>query len=752
MWKKKTNFEFKESESQSNNDIFLDEYYDNIHNIHEIEYQSTYINKSDNAYIVYDSDKTTRISDILSIAQAKLCFMDTSSGCYKEIDSNYGFKIDAIEKTIIITDEVGTTTIQSFDIIGLNDLNNDINFEDMDGSGFAIAILDTGIDLDHSFFGPDENGDGISDRIVYSYDFTDEGDNTANDVNGHGTNVSSIATSSDSQYTGVASGADIIALQVLKSNGFGNFTYIENALQWLVENAVQYNIVAVNMSIGSGWTNTEYTTSLSDELATLKNMGVMVVVAAANSYYYYQEEGVSVIAADPSVISVGAVYDSNVGSVSYVSGAQDYTTDENRITSFSNRDEELVDIFAPGAFITAAGIGGGLSTMAGTSQASPHIAGLVALAQEIAMRDLGRLLTQEEFVSLMVSTGTSIIDGDDEDDNVINTGKTYEVVNVYEFAQAIQTLVGNINGTDGDDIINGTDGNDTINGYSGNDIIEGGLGNDILIGGDGIDTISYVTSSQAVSIDLSLTNSQDTLGAGIDTITDFENITGSNYDDTLKGNNLSNIIIGGLGNDIITGGLADDTLNGGVGIDTVSYQSSTVGVTVNLATITAQNTVGAGTDTLTNFENLIGSDYNDTLTGNSLNNILEGGLGNDIINGGTGIDTLSGKEGSDIFIFNTALSSSTNIDTILDFSHTYDTIKLENSIFKKLIITGTLNNMYFKANATGIATDSNDYIVYNTTTGDLSYDADGSGRGAAVVFATLSNIPTDLTYNDFIVI
>ena len=750
MWKVKNNFGFEESESVAN-DIFLNEYYNNIHNVYELQsQQSTYINKSDNAYILYDSDKTTKISDILSIAQAKLCFMDTSSGCYKEIDSNYDFQIDAIEKTITIAgDEIETTIVQSYDIIGLNDLRNDPEFAGMDGSGFAIAIIDSGIDLDHSFFGPDENNDGISDRIVYGYDFTDEGDNTVNDERGHGTAISSVAASSDLQYPGVASGADIVALQIL---GTTSYIHLEEALQWLIENATEYNIVAANISLGGAFVKEDYISYLSDELATLKNMGVMVVVSAGNDYYSYQEEGVSDYAADPSVISVGAVYNGDFGPVSYQNGGVDYTTDAYRITSFSNRSETLVDIFAPGAFITVANINGGIGNFAGTSLSAPFITGLVALAQEIAMRDLGRLLTQEEFVSLMVSTGTSIIDGDDEDDNVINTGKTYEVVNVYEFAKAIKSLIGNINGTSGDDIINGTSGDDIINGYAGNDTIEGGLGNDLLIGGDGIDTISYATSSQAVSIDLSLTNSQDTLGAGIDTITDFENITGSNYDDTLKGNNLGNIIIGGLGNDIITGGLADDTLNGGDGIDTVSYQSSTAGVTVKLATITAQNTVGAGTDTVSNFENLVGSDYNDNLTGNSLNNILEGGLGNDIINGGTGIDTLSGKEGSDIFIFNTALSSSTNMDTILDFSHTYDTIKLENSIFKKLIISGTLNGMYFRANSTGTAIDYNDYILYNTTTGDLSYDADGSWGGAAVVFATLSNIPTDLTYNDFVVI
>ena len=72
-----------------------------------------------------------------------------------------------------------------------------------------------------------------------------------------------------------------------------------------------------------------------------------------------------------------------------------------------------------------------------------------------------------------------------------------------------------------------------------------------------------------------------------------------------------------VGNDTLIGGAGNDTLDGGAaGSDTASYADATAGVTVSLAITTAQNTVGAGTDTLTNFENLTGSNLNDTLTGN----------------------------------------------------------------------------------------------------------------------------------------
>ena len=91
----------------------------------------------------------------------------------------------------------------------------------------------------------------------------------------------------------------------------------------------------------------------------------------------------------------------------------------------------------------------------------------------------------------------------------------------------------------------------------------------------------------------------------------------------------------------------NDTLDGGDGTDTVSYADAAGGVTVSLALDTAQNTGGAGTDTLTNFENLTGSTHDDTLTGDDNNNTISGLDGNDTLQGGGGDDTLDGGTGND---------------------------------------------------------------------------------------------------------
>ncbi|MAJ04722.1 MAG: hypothetical protein CMH03_08465 [Marinovum sp.] len=95
-------------------------------------------------------------------------------------------------------------------------------FSSYQGEGYTVVVVDTGIDLDHSAFGPDSNGDGNSDRILYSKDFSSDADGTADDLNGHGSNVASIIGSSDENYLGVAPKVNLIALQSLSNSGRGS--------------------------------------------------------------------------------------------------------------------------------------------------------------------------------------------------------------------------------------------------------------------------------------------------------------------------------------------------------------------------------------------------------------------------------------------------------------------------------------------------------------------------------------------------
>ncbi|WP_343525506.1 cadherin domain-containing protein [Sphingomonas sp.] len=141
-------------------------------------------------------------------------------------------------------------------------------------------------------------------------------------------------------------------------------------------------------------------------------------------------------------------------------------------------------------------------------------------------------------------------------------------------------------------------------------------------------------------------------GSGLvtDTLSGIENLTGTDYADTLTGDRGDNTLNGGLGNDILTGGAGDDVLiggagadalDGGAGTDTASYAGSTAPVTVNLATGGASGGDAQG-DTLTSIENVTGSVGDDTLTGDGTENVLTGGLGNDTIVGGDGNDAIYG--------------------------------------------------------------------------------------------------------------
>ncbi|MCS5698125.1 M10 family metallopeptidase C-terminal domain-containing protein [Cyanobium sp. FGCU-52] len=202
----------------------------------------------------------------------------------------------------------------------------------------------------------------------------------------------------------------------------------------------------------------------------------------------------------------------------------------------------------------------------------------------------------------------------------------------------------------GDDQLNGTADHDFLQGFAGNDTLQGGLGNDRLDGGEGIDAASWAGSATPVTVDLSLAGPQDT-GAGNDTLVSIEHLIGGAGADRLLGHGGDNRIDGGAGDDTIDGGAGSDVLIGGLGVDTVSFASATSAVTVDLASTRAQRTVGSWSDTITGFENLVGSAWNDTLTGSSGANQIDGGAGADLIRGGAGADRLTGGAGADRFTY-----------------------------------------------------------------------------------------------------
>jgi Ca2+-binding RTX toxin-like protein len=197
--------------------------------------------------------------------------------------------------------------------------------------------------------------------------------------------------------------------------------------------------------------------------------------------------------------------------------------------------------------------------------------------------------------------------------------------------------------------------------------------------------------------------------------------------------------------DVVTEGV-------GGGTDTVRTGfTHTLASNVEHLVLTGSGAINGTGNTLANA--ITGNGAANVLSGSSGNDSLAGGGGHDTLIGGTGNDSLGGGAGLDTFRFHAAPSATTNVDRISDFVAADDTIQLENAVFTAFTTTGTLAAGRLRAGP-GIRTaaDSNDFLIYDSTSGALYYDADGSAAAhAPVAFATLG-AGLALTVSDFFII
>ncbi|MEX0712006.1 MAG: S8 family serine peptidase, partial [Pirellulales bacterium] len=299
------------------------------------------------------------------------------------------------------------------------------------GAGYAVAVLDTGIDYNHP---------ALAGRYLGGWDFVDR-DADPIDEHGHGTHVAGIIASNHGSYRGIAPQAGIVALRILDENGSGTFANVELALQWVAAHQAEYNIVAVNMSLGAGNFTANPWAFLEDEFSTLRGQGVFLAAASGNAFYSYgSQQGLGYPAISSQTVSVGAVWDAEHGMVAWASGAKDHSTASDRVASFTQRSSQL-DILAPGAFVTSTWLGGGLATLAGTSMAAPLVAGAAVLVhQALDARGQGASANQAQILTIMRATGVTLVDGDDENDNVINTGLRYQRLDVLAAIRSLDSL------------------------------------------------------------------------------------------------------------------------------------------------------------------------------------------------------------------------------------------------------------------------------------------------------------------------
>lgn len=312
--------------------------------------------------------------------------------------------------------------------------------------------------------------------------------------------------------------------------------------------------------------------------------------------------------------------------------------------------------------------------------------------------------------------------------------------------------------------------NNSLTGTAGVDSLDGSLGADTMIGGAGDDTYMVDNIADVVT---------ELLGGGVDTVNSnlnyvlsaqLENLTlssggaaltgtGNALNNSIVGNMLNNTLDGGAGNDTLNGDFGADTMLGGAGNDTYSVDNigdvvtELLGAGVDVVVSTVSYTLGANVENLT-----LGMDMwmlgggALAATGNALDNtIINNSFSSASIDGGVGNDTLTGDlMWADSFTFTTALNGATNLDTITNFVSTQDKIVLSLATFAAIqgttpgVAGGALAVTEFVSGVGAVANAANAQILYDSTTGVLSYDVDGTGVGAAVAFVQLTGVPTIL--------
>ncbi|MER8408339.1 calcium-binding protein [Mesorhizobium sp. M1307] len=290
-----------------------------------------------------------------------------------------------------------------------------------------------------------------------------------------------------------------------------------------------------------------------------------------------------------------------------------------------------------------------------------------------------------------------------------------------EFAQTIQ-------GNAGANVINGGRGADTMIGYGGNDTYHVDNAGDKAIEAVGGGTDKVITSmSHALT-----TGSQiELLATSNPSGTAPVHLNGNEFAQTIQGNAGSNVFNGLGGADTMVGYGGND----GYYVDNVGDRviEAVGGGRDNIAT-TVSYALAAGSEV-----ELLATRYPSAttainLTGNAFAQTIQGNAGANIINGGGGADILSGNGGNDAFVFNSALGAG-NIDKVTDFNKLHDKIHLDDAVFAGLKLGGLSSDAFFAGTA---AHDSSDHIIYNSSTGALSFDSDGIGGAAQIQFATLS--------------
>ena len=271
------------------------------------------------------------------------------------------------------------------------------------------------------------------------------------------------------------------------------------------------------------------------------------------------------------------------------------------------------------------------------------------------------------------------------------------------------TLGNLLRGEAGNDRLEGRDGNDTLEGGNGFDILKGEDDNDSLVGGGFRDTLLGGAGNDTIEGD----NGNDLIYGSFG----FDTIYGGEDNDTISGGNQRDLLVGDGGDDEINGGNHSDSIFGKIEDDLLRGQN--------------------GNDTLfggDGEDSLEGGNNRDRLAGGEDDDTLTGGADIDRLDGGSGDDLLTGGSGRDNFVFN---SLEEGTDTITDFSPQDDTMWFVKEGFDGISTKGMISSQMLRIGSD--ATTTNHRFIYNSGSGDLFYDSDGSGSSARVLLAELDS-------------
>ena len=262
-----------------------------------------------------------------------------------------------------------------------------------------------------------------------------------------------------------------------------------------------------------------------------------------------------------------------------------------------------------------------------------------------------------------------------------------------------------LHGGEGNDVIGGSEGEDRIFGGAGRDRGEGGGGADLLSGGADRDTLSYLISDGGVRVNLSNGITSGAHAAG-DRISGFEDVYGSQHNDSLAGDAGANLLRGYGGNDVIVGFAGFDTIAGGEGADTLRGQAG-----------------------------------NDRLAGGNLNDTLDGGGDHDFLTGGAGRDTLIGGAGRDFLMFDDGDASgiSNQADVVIGHSRA-DRDRIHLRAIDANETEAAAGDQNFAWIGTGAFGGVAGQLRYEVLNGDAFLQGDTDGDGAADFYIRVEDV------------